>query len=132
MRICVLLESVMALFKNPKVNESPKEFEMKPEDDAFNIWSKAGSAGMDKYLKGSREHGTQFWTAGAGWYAQNLRDEQLDLISYLHHLHERIKLCQLLADMMAEEEVSLRDAATLLSNLVSDQPPQKLPKPSND
>jgi hypothetical protein len=34
--------------------------------------------------------------------------------------------------MMAEEEVSLRDAATLLSNLVSDQPPQKLPTPSND
>jgi len=105
---------------------------MTPEQDAFDIWSKAGSAGMEKYIKGSKEHGTQFWTAGAGWYAQNLRDEQLDLISYLHHLHQRIKLCQLLAKMMAEEEVSLRDASILLSNLVSDNPPQPLPHQSND
>jgi hypothetical protein len=132
MPICKLLESVTALFKKQKRKKNLKNFEMNPEEDAFNIWSKAGSAGMDKYLKGSREHGTQFWTAGAGWYAKNLRDEQLDLISYLYHLHERVRLCQLLAKMMAEEEVSLRDAATLLSNLVSDQPPQKLPKPSHD
>jgi len=105
---------------------------MNAEQDAFDIWSKAGSAGLEKYRKGQAEHRTQFWTAGAGWYAQNLRDEQLDLISYLHHLDKRIKLCQLLSKMMAEEEVSLRDAATLLDNLVSDRPPQSLPKQSND
>ena len=105
---------------------------MNAEQDAFDIWSKAGSAGLEKYRKGQAEHRTDFWTAGAGWYAQNLRDEQLDLISYLHHLDKRIKLCQLLSKMMAEEEVSLRDAATLLDNLVSDRPPQSLPKQSND
>ena len=132
MRICVLLESVMALFQKPKKRESQKNFEMNPIDDAVNIWKNASTAGIEKYIKGSAEHGTQFWTAGAGWYAHNLRDEQLDLISYLYHLNERIKLCQLLAKMMEEEEVSLRDAATLLANLVSDQPPKKLPKSSND
>ena len=98
---------------------------MTPEQDAFDIWSKAGSAGMEKYRKGNAEHKTDFWTAGAGWYAQNLKDEQLDLISYLHHLTERIKTCQMLAKMMADEEISLKDAATLLNNLVSNLPPKK-------
>jgi len=134
MRIYDLLELVMGLFKNPesKQNESLELNDMTPEQDAFDIWSKATSAGFDKYIKGSEEHKTQFWTAGAGWYAKNLKDEQLDLISYLHHLTERVKLCQLLAKMMKDEEVSLRDAATLLENLVSDRPPQSLPNQSND
>jgi hypothetical protein len=124
----------MGLFKNPeqKQNESLELNDMTPEQDAFDIWSKATSAGFDKYIKGSEEHKTQFWTAGAGWYAKNLKDEQLDLISYLHHLTERVKLCQLLAKMMRDEEVSLRDASTLLENLVSDRPPQSLPNQSND
>ena len=134
MRIYDLLELVMGLFKNPeqKQNESLELNDMTPEQDAFDIWSKATSAGFDKYIKGSEEHKTQFWTAGAGWYAKNLKDEQLDLISYLHHLTERVKLCQLLAKMMRDEEVSLRDASTLLENLVSDRPPQSLPNQSND
>jgi len=129
----MLIKSIIQFFANP----FPKEEEsidpiMNPNQDAFDIWSKAGSAGINKYLAGSEEHKTQFWTAGAGWYAKNLKDEQLDLISYLHHLTERIKLCQLLANMMKDEEVSLKDAATLLNNLVSDAPPKKLPKISND
>ena len=134
MQISDLLEWLMAPFKKPepKPKKSLELNDMKPEEDAFEIWSKASSAGYDKYIKGSKEHKTQFWTAGAGWYAQNLHDEQLDLISYLYHLDKRIKLCQLLAKMMEEEEVSLRDAATLLSNLVSDRPPQSLPHQSND
>jgi len=132
MPIFVLLEFLTAPFKRKSQSVNQEQNDMTPEQDAFDIWSKAGSAGMEKYIKGSKEHGTQFWTAGAGWYAQNLRDEQLDLISYLHHLHQRIKLCQLLAKMMAEEEVSLRDASILLSNLVSDNPPQPLPHQSND
>ena len=73
---------------------------MNAEQDAFEIWSKAGSAGLEKYRKGQSEHRTDFWTAGAGWYANNLRDEQLDLISYLHHLIERIDSMQVLAEMM--------------------------------
>jgi hypothetical protein len=130
----MLIQTIVKFLLNkfPQEEESLTDPIMTPEQDAFDIWSKAGSAGMDKYLTGSEEHKTQFWTAGAGWYAKNLHDEQLDLISYLHHLTERIKLCQLLAKMMQDEEVSLRDAAILLNNLVSDTPPQKLPKISND
>lgn len=129
----MLIKSIIQFLANPfPKQEEPVDPIMTPNQDAFNIWSKAGSAGMNKYLTGSEEHKTQFWTAGAGWYAKNLHDEQLDLISYLHHLTERIKLCQLLSKMMEDEEVSLRDAAILLNNLVSDAPPQKLPKISND
>lgn len=129
----MLIKSIIQFLANPfPKQEEPVDPIMTPNQDAFNIWSKAGSAGMNKYLTGSEEHKTQFWTAGAGWYAKNLHDEQLDLISYLHHLTERIKLCQLLSKMMKDEEVSLRDAAILLNNLVSDAPPQKLPKISND
>ena len=105
---------------------------MTPEQDATDIWSEAFLSGYDKYIKGSNEHKTQFWTAGAGWYAQNLKEEQLDLISYLHHLSERIQMMQSLAIMMEEEEVSLRDAATILKTLCSDSPPQRLVHNSHD
>lgn len=105
---------------------------MNPENDAAKIWSEAYHHGVNKYISGSKEHKSQFWTAGAAWYAKNLRDEQLDLISYLHHLSERIKLIDLLASMMEEEEISLRDASALLKNLVADRPPQSLPHQSND
>jgi len=105
---------------------------MTPEEDAIDIWAEASVAGIDKYFKGSSEHKTQFWTAGAGWYAKHLKDEQLDLISYLHHLIERIKLAQILATMMEEEEISLHHAARLLHNLVSDKPPQGIKKQTHD
>jgi hypothetical protein len=130
----MLIQAIVKFLLNkfPQEEENLTDPIMTPEQDACDIWSKAGTAGIKKYLAGSEEHKTKFWTAGAGWYAKNLHDEQLDLISYLHHLTERIKLCQLLAKMMQDEEVSLRDAAILLNNLVSDTPPQKLPKISND
>ena len=115
----------MEFLKRSRPKQNSNINKMTPEQDAFDIWSKAGSAGMEKYRKGNAEHKTDFWTAGAGWYAQNLKDEQLDLISYLHHLTERIKTCQMLAKMMADEEISLKDAATLLNNLVSSLPPKK-------
>ena len=105
---------------------------MNPQDDAAEIWEKASAAGLEKYFAGSKEHKTQFWTAGAGWYAKNLKDEQLDLVSYLHHLISRINSVQMLAQMMEEENVSLRDAATILKELVSDHPPQTLPHQSHD
>jgi len=105
---------------------------MNAEQDAFEIWSKAGSAGLEKYRKGQAEHRTDFWTAGAGWYANNLRDEQLDLVSYLHHLIERIDSMQVLAEMMENEDVSLRDAATILKQLTSSNPPNKACHQSND
>ena len=125
MQIFALLEQAMEFLKRSRPKQNSDINKMTPEQDAFDIWSKAGSAGMEKYRKGNAEHKTDFWTAGAGWYAQNLKDEQLDLISYLHHLTERIKTCQMLAKMMADEEISLKDAATLLNNLVSSLPPKK-------
>jgi len=125
MQIFALLESAMEFLKGSSPKQNSDINKMTPEQDAFDIWSKAGSAGMEKYRKGNAEHKTDFWTAGAGWYAQNLKDEQLDLISYLHHLTERIKTCQMLAKMMADEEISLKDAAKLLNNLVSSLPPKK-------
>ena len=125
MKIFALLELVMGLLKNPKQKENSEINNMNAEQDAFDIWSKAGTAGMEKYKKGQKEHKSDFWTAGAGWYAENLKDEQLDLISYLHHLMERIKTCQMLAKMMEANEVSLKDAAVLLNNLVSNLPPRK-------
>ena len=125
MQIFALLEQAMEFLKRSRPKQNSDINKMTPEQDAFDIWSKAGSAGMEKYRKGNAEHKTDFWTAGAGWYAQNLKDEQLDLISYLHHLTERIKTCQMLAKMMADEEISLKDSATLLNNLVSSLPPKK-------
>ena len=123
----------MALFKSQKEKVEINDLsEMNAEDDANTIWYDAFEAGVEKYHKGQQEHKTQFWTAGAGWYAQNLKDEQLDLISYLHHLNERIKLANILADMMEDGEVSLRDAAKLLKNLMGNHPPQKYTKQSND
>ena len=88
MQIFALLESAMEFLKRSRPKQNSNINKMTPEQDAFDIWSKAGSAGMEKYRKGNAEHKTDFWTAGAGWYAQNLKDEQLDLISYLHHLTE--------------------------------------------
>jgi len=105
---------------------------MTPQEDAEEIWSDASISGIEKYIAGSQEHRTQFWTAGAGWYAKNLKDEQLDLISYLYHLNKRISICKSLARMMEDEEVSLRDAAKLLKTLMSDNPPKKLSRTSND
>ena len=131
MQLCALLEFLMAPFKNLK-SVSQKQSDMNPEEDAFNIWNDAYESGYAKYIKGSKEHKTQFWTAGAGWYASNLKEEQLDLISYLHHLSERIKMMQSLVIMMEEDEISLRDAATILKNLCSDSPPKVLPKQSHD
>ena len=134
MQIYALLELVTGRFKNPKPKqkENLEISDMTPEEDAWNIWEKAFFDGKDKYIKGSQEHKTQFWTAGAGWYAKNLKDEQLDLISYLHHLIDRIKLVQLLADMMEQEEISMSHAARLLKNLVSDNPPEAIQKQSHD
>lgn len=132
MPIFVLLEFLTAPFKKQKRKPKPNLVDMTPEQDATDIWCEAFFSGFDKYIAGSSEHKTQFWTAGAGWYAKNLKDEQLDLISYLHHLSERIKAIQSLAVMMEEEEVSLRDASTILKTLCSDSPPQSLPITSHD
>lgn len=130
MHICVLLGSDTEFAKQP--NESLVKSNMNPEQDAFEIWAKAGSAGYDKYIKGSAEHKTQFWTAGAKFYADNLQEEQLDLISYLHHLRVRLDQIQVLSTMMEEEEISLKDASIILKKLVSSNPPSLMPPRKHD
>jgi hypothetical protein len=129
-RQCGKQESVTDRFKNQSV--SLEKSDMNAEQDAWEIWEKASENGRQKYTKGQTEHNTQFWTGGAGWYAKSLREEQLDSISYGHHLMERIQSIQTLAEMMEEGEVSLRDAATILKELVSSNPPKPYAHQSND
>ncbi|NBW99954.1 hypothetical protein EBR03_10330 [bacterium] len=56
------------------------------EADGHSIWSCAYVDGRKKYEAGHKEHKSKFWTAGALWYANNLRHESLDAIAYSHHL----------------------------------------------
>jgi len=56
------------------------------EADGHSIWSCAYVDGRRKYEAGHSEHKSKFWTAGALWYANNLRHESLDAIAYSHHL----------------------------------------------
>lgn len=103
-----------------------------PENDASQIWEDAASKGIAKYLKGQAEHKTAFWSAGAGWYAAELEAEILDLVSYFHHIRQRIKAISALSLMMESEEISLRDAAILLKDLSNDHPPKPRRKQSKD
>jgi hypothetical protein len=105
---------------------------MTPEQDANEIWESAAAKGIAKYLKGQTEHKTAFWSAGAGWYAAELENETLDLVSYFHHLRNRIQAIGALAQMMEDEEISLRDAATLLKDLSNSHPPRSRHKHSAD
>jgi hypothetical protein len=103
-----------------------------PENDASQIWEDAAAKGIAKYLKGQAEHKTAFWSAGAGWYANELENETLDLVSYFYHLRQRIKAISALSLMMEAEEISLRDASSLLKDLASDHPPRPRRKQSKD
>lgn len=105
---------------------------MTPQEDASAIWEKAASKGIAKYLKGQAEHKTAFWSAGAGWYADQLEDETLDLVSYFHHLRQRLTAINALAEMMAAEEISLRDASILLKDLSNSHPPRSRRTQSKD
>lgn len=105
---------------------------MTPEQDASDIWEEAASKGIAKYLKGQAEHKTAFWSAGAGWYAAELENETLDLVSYFHHLRQRITAINALALMMEADEISLRDAAILLKDLSNSHPPRSRRNQSKD
>jgi len=101
---------------------------MTPHQDANNIFKTFAADGMDKYSKGEEEHGGGFWTAGAQWYSQQLHDELLDSASYHHHLSDRLKSINSLADLMLEKGIQLDQAAVLLKQLVgSHQPTCVLP-----
>jgi hypothetical protein len=100
-----------------------------PEEDAQEIWGSAYGSGMAKYAKGQAEHGGGFWTAGASWYAAQLRDEALDAVAYQHHLLARLASIRSLARMMREDDgMTLSMAATILDHLAGDRPPNPHPR----
>jgi hypothetical protein len=105
---------------------------MTPEQDAEDIWGDASQKGIGKYLQGQAEHKTAFWSAGAEWYAGELENEILDLVSYFYHLRKRLKAIRAVAELMATDEVGLHEAAAMLKDLTDSHPPQHRHKQSND
>lgn len=103
---------------------------MTPEEDSQEIWGEAYLAGRSKYESGAREHNTAFPTAGASWYADQLRDEVIDSVAYTHHLRSRLLSIRSLAKMMREDDaMTLGMAATILEYLAGDRPPKPHPRP---
>lgn len=99
-----------------------------PDEDCKEIWGAAYLAGRAKYDQGQKEHKTMFPTAGAAWYAAQIREEAIDTISYTHHLSERMNSIRSLARMMKEDDgMTLSMAATILEYLAGDHPPKLLP-----
>lgn len=97
---------------------------MTPERDASRIWEGAASDGIEKYRKGVAEHGGGLWKAGAGWYANQIKDESLDLIAYLFHMRERITQARTIAEMLRDGEISPGLASEALLELLGDLPPR--------
>jgi hypothetical protein len=105
---------------------------MTPERDADDIWVQTAQKGIAKYLKGQAEHKTAFWSAGAEWYADELENEILDLVSYFYHLRKRLKAIRAVSDLMATEEVGLQEAAAMIKDLTDSHPPRSRQKQSHD
>lgn len=96
-----------------------------PEEDSEEIWGEAYLAGRAKYEVGQREHGGGFWTGGAAWYADNLHEEMLDSVAYVHHLRRRLESIRSLARMMREDDaMTLSMASTILDHLVGNHAPR--------
>jgi hypothetical protein len=96
-----------------------------PEEDAAQIWSEAYIRGLEKYTRGQSEHRTAFPTAGASWYAAQLREEALDSIAYGHHLSSRLASIRSLARLLREDDsMTISMAATIVDHLVGDHPPK--------
>ncbi len=102
----------------------------KAHHDSQTIWETAAGKGIEKYAKGQKEHQSQFWTAGASWYASQIEEEAIDLISYLHHLNIRLSSIRSIASMMRDEEITLHEAASLLEEVAGNTPPKKYQTPS--
>ena len=98
--------------------------DMTPEQDAEDIWAGAAQKGIGKYLAGQAEHKTAFWSAGAEWYAGELENEILDLVSYFYHLRKRLKAIRAVAELMATDEVGLHEAAAMIKDLTDSHPPR--------
>jgi len=97
---------------------------MTPEKDASRIWEGAALDGVEKYRAGVKEHGGGLWRAGAGWYADQIKDESLDLIAYLFHLRERIVQARTLAGMISDGEIEAKMGADAIVELLGSEPPK--------
>jgi hypothetical protein len=103
-----------------------------PQKDLENISDAFVAELKKKYLTGQKEHQTKLWTGSALWFANELRNEIVDSVSYSHHLVKQLEAITSLATMMENEEVSLRDAASILKCLAGNTPPRKHKVTSND
>lgn len=99
---------------------------MNPTTDKFLIWDTAKARGLKKYEAGQMEHGCAFWTAGGDWYLEQCQDEALDLIAYLYHARIRMENIRHVAQAMEAEQISLADAARILGDLCSANPPKRI------
>lgn len=105
---------------------------MTPTEDLENISEAFVSELKKKYLTGQNEHQTKLWSASALWFAQELRNEIVDSVSYSHHLVKQLQAIDALATMMQKEEVTLRDAASILKSLAGNTPPRPHKNSSTD
>jgi len=104
-----------------------------PEEDSEEIWGDAYLSGRAKYKIGQEEHGGGFWTGGASWYAESLREEVLDSVAYLHHLRRRLASIRSLARLMREDDaMTLPMAATILEHLAGSHAPKPITTKHHD
>jgi hypothetical protein len=92
------------------------------EADGNSIWSQAYVDGRKKYEEGHAEHKSKFWTAGAMWYASNLRHESLDAIAYSHHLIINLKKILELASRLESGEADPAQAGSQIKSLLIAMP----------
>ena len=92
------------------------------KSDGNSIWTKAYIDGRTKYEAGHREHKSKFWTAGAIWYANNLRNEALDSVAYSHHLGICLLRIQAIASRLESGEISPSDAGSEITSILASRP----------
>lgn len=96
---------------------------MNAKIDANNIFEEFSYKGIKKYEEGVKNHGGGLWRAGATWYANELLQELIDSVAYLHHLRQRLRAINCICDLMRAKEIEMSEAARLISDLVNDHKP---------
>lgn len=99
-----------------------EEFHEDFKSDGHAIWTKAYMDGRTKYEAGHKEHKSKFWTAGAIWYANNLRNEALDAVAYSHHLKICLLRIQRIAARLELGEVAAPEAGKEIASILSAYP----------
>ena len=95
-----------------------------PHSDCSNIVTRFASDFTLKYHQGQKEHGSQFWSASAGSYLREARNEALDLVAYLHHLEASLERIQSVASALRDGSITNIDAADQLQELALPTPPK--------